>query len=71
MKAQEPTWPLVLAELRQLRQDLKTAGPSCSLVDETARELALSPKTIRNQLISNGRFPLSLSDPPAACVFAG
>jgi hypothetical protein len=55
--APEPTLAAVLAELRQLRVDLKAGRGKLLTVDETARELALSPKTIRNQL-SNGTFPI-------------
>ena len=57
MKPQEPTLAAVLAEIKQLRQDLKSSRAGLLTVDEAAQTLALSPKTIRNQL-SAGRFPV-------------
>jgi DeoR/GlpR family transcriptional regulator of sugar metabolism len=47
----------ILAEIRQLRQDLKASRSKLLTVDDLAQEMALSPKTIRNQL-SAGTFPI-------------
>jgi hypothetical protein len=40
----------ILAEIKQLRKELKTPAKRLYTVEETARYLGLSPKTIRNGL---------------------
>ena len=57
MKGPEPTLAAVLAEIRQLREDIRASRAGLLTVDGVALELALSPKTIRNQL-SAGTFPV-------------
>lgn len=47
----------VLSELKELRRELKARATVLLTVDGIAQELALSPKTIRNQL-SAGTFPI-------------
>jgi predicted DNA-binding transcriptional regulator AlpA len=53
----EPSLSLVLAELRQLRSDLKLSRRALLSIPEVADILSLSQKTIRNQL-SLGTFPI-------------
>ena len=56
-RTQEPTLAAVMEEIKQLRHDLKARRAELLTVDGIAQELALSPKTIRNQL-SAGTFPI-------------
>ena len=53
----EPTLAEVMVEIKQLRHDLKASRAGLLTVDETARELALAPRTVRNRL-SAGTFPI-------------
>lgn len=49
MKA-EPDLKMVLAELRELRKELRVPVKRLLTVDETAHYLGLAPKSIRNGL---------------------
>jgi len=48
--APEPTLAAVLAELRQLRADLRATSKRLLTVDEAAHYLGLAPRTLRNGL---------------------
>jgi hypothetical protein len=50
MKTPEPSLAQVLAELKELRKELKAPAKTMFTVDEAAHYLGLSPRTVRNGL---------------------
>jgi excisionase family DNA binding protein len=57
MKKPEPDLATILAELRNLRQEIRTAGNRLLPIPEAAAYLGLSPRTIQNDL-SRKVFPV-------------
>jgi len=54
---QEPSLSDIIAELRQLREDLKAQNNALLTIREAAAYLGLAEKTLRNRL-SDRSFPL-------------